>query len=184
MTIISDGTLFQMVDKGELGIEPFMPGMIQPSSIDVCASGHFRVFRNDGITHIDPGFDGTITLELSNNATLPICLRAGMPIGQVSFQFLDKPCQLPYGAPERNSKYQGQVDPTASKIHENFSGEGEVVEAATRILPPSDGIEEIHTDEVMQEDPRCIYRYIGGSQKPGYQRRVTNSGCPVHGITP
>jgi dCTP deaminase len=34
---------------------------------------------------IDPGFDGHITLELSNVASLPITLYPGMRIGQISF---------------------------------------------------------------------------------------------------
>ncbi len=36
--------------------------------------------------YVDPGWDGEITLELSNVATLPIVLHPGMRIGQMSFE--------------------------------------------------------------------------------------------------
>lgn len=248
MSILSDGTLHKLIGDGQLGISPFLPESVQPASIDVHASGLFRVFRNDGTTHIDPrfeqpelteetrqegeipfvlhpgefvlgstvecftlpnnivgrlegrsslgrlglavhstagyvdpGFDGTITLELSNAATLPICLWAGMPIGQVSFQFLDQPCQMPYGDPRRRSKYQGQVNPTASKMHENWD---KVEEAPTHVLPPVETTTEMDTvemseEEFMESDPNCICAFVGGSRRP---QRITDSGCPVHGI--
>ena len=37
-----------------LGIEPFDPALIQPSSIDVRLDKFFRVFNNSRYTHIDP----------------------------------------------------------------------------------------------------------------------------------
>lgn len=240
MSIISDGTLRHLVNMGQLGIDPYVDGMVQPASIDVTASGIFRVFKNNGSTHIDPrfeqadlteetrqegevpfvlhpgefvlgstverftlpndivgrlegksslgrlglvihstagfidpGFDGTITLELSSAATLPICLWAGMPIGQVSFQFLDRPCQVPYGDSRRRSKYQGQVSPTASKMHENWD-KVPIEEAPTQVLPP---VEEKGIVEMIQEE--CICAFIGDSHHP---QRVTNSSCLIHGI--
>lgn len=67
--------------------------------------------------YIDPGWDGTITLELSNVANLPIVLTPGMPIGQVSFMLMTTPVDRPYGTPELRSRYQGQIDPTPSRGH-------------------------------------------------------------------
>jgi dCTP deaminase len=67
--------------------------------------------------YIDPGFEGTITLELSNVANLPIVLSPGMAIGQVSFMRMSTPVDRPYGTPGLGSKYQGQCDPTPSKAH-------------------------------------------------------------------
>ena len=46
---------------------------------------------------IDAGFDGHITLELSNVANLPITLYPGMKIGQVSFMNMTTPAANPYG---------------------------------------------------------------------------------------
>jgi deoxycytidine triphosphate deaminase len=69
---------------------------------------------------IDAGFDGHITLELTNIATLPITLYPGMKIGQVSFMQMTTPADKPYGKGASGSKYQGQRGPTPSRYFENF----------------------------------------------------------------
>jgi deoxycytidine triphosphate deaminase len=70
---------------------------------------------------IDPGFDGHITLELSNVANLPITLYPGMKIGQISFLEMTTPADVPYGKGGLGSKYQGQRGPTPSRYWENFT---------------------------------------------------------------
>jgi len=69
---------------------------------------------------VDAGFEGNLTLELSNVANLPITIYHGMPIGQISFMRMDGPVEHPYGAREAGSKYQGQAEPTASRFYRNF----------------------------------------------------------------
>ncbi|MFZ9707693.1 MAG: dCTP deaminase [Ilumatobacteraceae bacterium] len=69
---------------------------------------------------IDAGFDGHITLELSNVANLPITIYPSMKIGQVSFMTTTTPADKPYGSGARGSKYQGQRGPTPSRYFENF----------------------------------------------------------------
>lgn len=69
---------------------------------------------------VDAGFDGYVTLELSNVATLPIAIYPGMKVGQFAFFQLDQPAEFPYGSLETGSKYQGQRGPTASRYHLNF----------------------------------------------------------------
>jgi dCTP deaminase len=69
---------------------------------------------------VDAGFEGNLTLELSNVANLPITIYHGMPIGQISFMRMDGPVENPYGAREAGSKYQGQAEPTASRYYRNF----------------------------------------------------------------
>ncbi len=70
--------------------------------------------------YVDPGWKGTLTLELSNVANLPIALYYGMRIGQISFFRMSSPVERPYGSPELGSKYQGQSEPTASAFHRDF----------------------------------------------------------------
>ena len=70
---------------------------------------------------IDPGWDGHVTLELSNVANLPITIYPGMKIGQISFFRLSTPADVPYGSTSTKSKYQGQRGPTASRFFEEFS---------------------------------------------------------------
>jgi dCTP deaminase len=72
---------------------------------------------------IDPGWDGHVTLELSNVANLPITIYYGMKIGQLSFVQLSEPAEHPYGTGSLGSKYQGQAGPTPSRYWKNFVGE-------------------------------------------------------------
>ena len=69
---------------------------------------------------IDPGWDGHVTLELSNVANLPITIYPGMKIGQLSFVQLAEPAEHPYGSGGLGSKYQGQRGPTPSRYWKNF----------------------------------------------------------------
>jgi dCTP deaminase len=71
--------------------------------------------------YVDPGFEGHLTLELSNVANLPITIYPGMKIGQISFFRLTSPAESPYGSRGIGSKYQGQRGPTPSRYYENFT---------------------------------------------------------------
>jgi dCTP deaminase len=70
---------------------------------------------------IDPGWDGHVTLELSNVANLPITIYYAMKIGQLSFVQLTVAAESPYGSGALGSKYQGQQGPTPSRYWQNFS---------------------------------------------------------------
>ena len=74
---------------------------------------------------VDAGFEGNLTLELSNVANLPITIYYAMPIGQISFMRTDVPVERPYGSEGTGSKYQGQREPTPSRFHLNFDPEHE-----------------------------------------------------------
>jgi dCTP deaminase len=69
---------------------------------------------------IDPGWDGHVTLELSNVANLPITIYPEMKIGQLSFMELTEAAASPYGSGALGSKYQGQKGPTPSRYYRNF----------------------------------------------------------------
>jgi deoxycytidine triphosphate deaminase len=72
---------------------------------------------------VDPGFKGTLTLEITNLTRVPIILWPGKPIAQLSFMALDRPAERPYGHPELGSHYHGQVDATESR-YEGGPGSG------------------------------------------------------------
>ena len=71
---------------------------------------------------VDAGWDGQLTLELSNVASLPITLYPNMKIGQISFIKMTTAADHPYGSGEVGSKYQGQRGPIASQYYKNFEG--------------------------------------------------------------
>lgn len=52
--LLSDRDIRAEIESGRLGIEPFQPDLVQPSSVDVRLDGMFRVFNNTRYTHIDP----------------------------------------------------------------------------------------------------------------------------------
>ena len=71
--------------------------------------------------YVDPGWDGHLTMELSNVSNLPIRLYFGMKIGQLSFANLTTAADRPYGSPSLRSKYQGQTGPTARRGYMDYS---------------------------------------------------------------
>lgn len=96
-----------------------------PNDIAARLEGKSSLGRLGLLTHstagfVDPGFQGHVTLELSNVATLPIKLWPGMKIGQLCFFQLSSPSENPYGSEKYGSRYQGQRGPTASRSHMNF----------------------------------------------------------------
>lgn len=54
-------------------------------------------------TKIDPGWQGFLTLEISNHSSETIQLIGGQPIAEITFHYLDKPTDRPY-----RGKYQYQ----------------------------------------------------------------------------
>jgi dCTP deaminase len=181
-SVLSDGTILQLVREGRIGVEPWDPEMVQPASIDLRLGDSFRVFHNHRATAIDlrdppanlteevvvppgepfvihpgefclgrtlewvripndivariegksslgrlglivhatagfcdPGFEGTLTLELNNLTRVPIRLYPALPIAQLSFMTLDKPALKPDGSPGLGSHYQGQRAATESR---------------------------------------------------------------------
>lgn len=63
----------------------------------------------------DPGWKGTLTLELNNLTRVPIKLYPGLLIAQLSFMTLDVPALRPYGSEALGSHYQGQREATESR---------------------------------------------------------------------
>jgi len=185
--VLSDRTIERLIDEGRIGIDPYDPELLQPSSVDVRVDRFFRVFHNarypfidvreempdltelvevkpdepfilhpgefvlgstlervaipDDLVarlegksslgrlgllihstagYVDPGWDGYLTLELSNVANLPITIYPSMKIGQISFFRLTSPADAPYGS--AGNKYQGQRGPTPSRFFRDFEG--------------------------------------------------------------
>ncbi len=72
----------------------------------------------------DPGWKGTLTLELNNLTRVPIKLYPGLLIAQLSFMSLDRPAERPYGSAELGSHYQGQRAATESRYEGDRSSIG------------------------------------------------------------
>ena len=124
---IEDGNSF-VLHPGEFVLGSTLERIALPHDLVARVEGKSSLGRLGLLIHstagfIDPGFDGHITLELSNVANLPITLYPGMKIGQISFLTMTTPADVPYGSSSLGSKYQGQRGPTPSRYWENFSDE-------------------------------------------------------------
>src|SRR5436190_22279653 len=67
---------------------------------------------------VDAGWNGYLTLELSNVANLPITIYPGMKIGQLCLFQMTSAAERPYA---KTGKYQGQRGPTASRFYMDFA---------------------------------------------------------------
>ena len=66
--------------------------------------------------YVDPGFEGRITLEISDIGAMPVALYPGQRVCQLVFETMTTPAELPYGHPKRNSKYMKQLKPESSRV--------------------------------------------------------------------
>jgi dCTP deaminase len=98
-------------------VEPTYDLEVQPDGqpIENFLGGRGGVFLSNTAGLCDPGYQGQITLELSNLGSAPVSLTPGMRISQLTFTELTSPAERPYGA-DRGSKYQDQTGPQASRI--------------------------------------------------------------------
>ena len=115
-----------MLHPGEFVLGSTLERVAVPDDLVARIEGKSSLGRLGLLIHstagfIDAGFDGHITLELANVASLPITLYPGMKIGQVSFVQMTTPADNPYGSGAKGSKYQGQRGPTPSRYFENFT---------------------------------------------------------------
>ncbi len=123
----------EVIEVADLGtVEPVFDLEVRPDGrrIENFVAGVGGVFVSNTAGFIDPGFDGHLTLELSNVANLPITVYPGMKIGQISFLLMTTPADAPYGSAAAGSRYQHQRGPTPSRFHENFTAPSEPVAPA------------------------------------------------------
>src|SRR6187431_89102 len=122
---VDDGTPF-VLHPGEFVLGSTLERIRLPDDLVARLEGKSSLGRLGLLIHstagfIDPGWNGHVTLELSNVANLPITIYHAMKIGQISFMQLSEPAASPYGAASLGSKYQDQRGPTPSRYWQNFA---------------------------------------------------------------
>ena len=118
--IVPEGESF-ILHPGQFALGTTLERIVLPDDILGKLEGKSTLGRLGLMIHstagyVDPGWDGELTLELSNVATLPIMLHPGMRIGQMSFERMSSPVERPYGSAQLGSHYQGQKGATASHV--------------------------------------------------------------------
>lgn len=121
---IDDDQAF-ILHPGEFVLGTTLERVVIPDDLVARLEGKSSLGRLGLLIHstagfVDAGWNGQLTLELSNVANLPITLYAGMRIGQISFQQMTTAADNPYGSSALGSKYQNQVGPRPSRYWENF----------------------------------------------------------------
>ncbi|MBM3227892.1 dCTP deaminase [Candidatus Peribacteria bacterium] len=126
---IPEGEAF-IVQPGEFVLGVTQETITVPDDLVVRVEGRSSLGRLGIIVHstagfVDPGFSGTITLEISNLNRLPVALYPGMRICQLAFEMMSSPADMPYYK-KPHSKYQHQVLPEESRLAADpeFAGKG------------------------------------------------------------
>ena len=117
--VVEDGEPF-VIHPGEFVLGRTLEWVSIPDDIVARIEGKSSLGRLGLIVHatagfVDPGFEGTLTLEITNLTRVPIKLYADRPIAQLSFMTLDRAAERPYGHPDLGSHYQGQIEATESR---------------------------------------------------------------------
>ena len=116
---VEDGSSF-VIHPGEFCLGRTLEWIELPNDVVARIEGKSSLGRLGLLVHAtagfcDPGWKGTLTLELSNLTRVPIRLYPGLLIAQISFMMLDRPAERSYGSAELGSHYQGQVEATESR---------------------------------------------------------------------
>jgi dCTP deaminase len=109
-----------VIHPGEFCLGRTLEWVELPDDIVARIEGKSSIGRLGLIVHAtagfcDPGWKGTLTLELNNLTRIPIKLYPGLLIAQLSFMTLDRPALRPYGSQDLGSHYQGQRAATESR---------------------------------------------------------------------
>lgn len=117
---IEDDSPF-IVQPGEFVLGVTMEKIKVPDYLVARCEGRSSIGRLGIIIHstagfVDPGFEGTITLEITNINRMPVALYPGMRIGQFAFEKMTSEAEIPYYR-KHSSKYQNQSLVEESRIH-------------------------------------------------------------------
>lgn len=110
----------RLLHPGDFWLASTVETVGMPDDLAAMVNGKSSLGRRGLVIHqtagfIDPGFKGTVTLELSNVSAKPIRLTTWMPICQLVFMQMDGPADRPYGSDGLGSHYMGQRGPTPSR---------------------------------------------------------------------
>lgn len=116
---VEEGEAF-VIHPGEFCLARTLEWVEIPDDLVARIEGKSSLGRLGLIVHAtagfcDPGWKGTLTLELNNLTRIPIKLWPGLLIAQLSFMTLDAAAEKPYGSDGLGSHYQGQREATASR---------------------------------------------------------------------
>jgi len=119
-TTVKEGEAF-IIHPNEFALATTLEYVKLPDDLVARVEGRSSMGRLGVTMHvtagfIDPGFEGKITLEISNIGAMPVALYPNQRVCQIVFETMTSPSEIPYGHPDRNSKYMGQTRPESSRV--------------------------------------------------------------------
>jgi dCTP deaminase len=111
--VLQPGNVYLYACNERIGIKGNIRGKVEGKS----SLGRLGLFIHVTAGFIDPGFEGSLVLELV--ATQPIRIYPNMKICQIEFARVEGEIIESYDQ-KAGSKYHGQVGVQESKYHENF----------------------------------------------------------------
>jgi dCTP deaminase len=123
--VLSDRTIRKEIESGRIVIEPFDPGLVQPSSVDVRVDRRFRVFHNARYPYIDvrqPMDDLTELVEITDEE--PFILHPGEFVLGQTFERVTLPDDLVARLEGKSSlgRLGLLIHSTAGFVDSGFSG--------------------------------------------------------------
>lgn len=120
MVEITDPNEPFIVHPGDFVLGVTLESVKLPNDLVARVEGRSSLGRLGIIVHstagfIDAGFEGTITLEITNINRMPVALYPGMRVCQLAFETMSSEADVPYHM-KASSKYQGQQLPEESRL--------------------------------------------------------------------
>lgn len=108
--VVHPGEFILGITKETVGIDNSLCARIDGKS----SIGRMGIVVHSTAGHVNPGWRGKLTLEISNIGRIPVLLYPGMSICQLVFEKLTSESENPY---KKKGKYLNQKSPQASLIH-------------------------------------------------------------------
>lgn len=121
--VVSEGESF-ILHPNTFALASTVEYVSVPDDLTLKVEGKSTLARMGILVHtagfIDPGFEGSITLELSNQASLPIAIYPGMYICQVDCHMMSSPVEVSYKN-RKKSLYSKSAGPKGANTENLFS---------------------------------------------------------------
>ena len=160
--LLSDRDLRAEIESGRVSLEPYDPGMIQPSSVDVRLDRYFRVFENHRYPHIDPAEDqAELTREVVTRGEEPFILHPGEFVLGSTYEVVSLPDDVAARVEGKSSlgRLGLLTHATAGFVDPGFSGHVTLELANVATLP-------IKLYPGMKIGQFCFFRLSSPSEHP------------------
>ena len=160
--LLSDRDILAEIEAGRIGLDPFDPGMIQPSSIDVRLDKFFRVFDNHKYPHIDPAADQSdLTREVEVEGEDAFILHPGEFVLGSTYELVSLPDDIAARLEGKSSlgRLGLMTHSTAGFIDPGFSGHVTLELANVATLP-------IKLYPGMKIGQVCYFRLTSPAENP------------------